>query len=51
MGRACDTYWEKEKCIQGFGRETGNERDYVEDLGVDDGIVLQCILNTLDGRV
>jgi hypothetical protein len=41
MGGTCGTYERQEKCIQGFGEEKG--RVYVEDLGVDRGIILKLI--------
>jgi hypothetical protein len=40
-------YGEKERCIQGFGGEM--ERDHMEDPGMDEWIILRCILRKWDG--
>jgi len=45
MGRACGIYGGEQKCIQG-GFWWGNlrERGNVDNLGIDDRIILKCIL-------
>ena len=44
MDRARGTYGGQEKCIQGFWWGDLMERDYLEDLGVDGRLILNCIL-------
>ena len=41
MGRECGTCGLEERCIQGFGGGNLKERDYLEDLHVDGGIILK----------
>ena len=36
MGGECGTYGREEKCIQNLGWGNLNERDHLEDLGVDE---------------
>ena len=35
MGGACSTYGGDEKCMQGFGGETGGKETFLVDLEVD----------------
>jgi len=46
MGRACSTYGEEERCIQGFGGGNLRERDHLGDPGVDGRIILKWIFKT-----
>ena len=43
MGRKCDTDGRKEMCMQGFGWETLEERDQLEDQGVGGRVILKWI--------
>ena len=44
MGGVCGTYEGEEGCRQGFGGETlGRERDPLEGLGEEGGIILQLL--------
>jgi hypothetical protein len=45
MGGACSRYGDEERCVRGIGEEL-----YLEELGVDGRIILQCILKKQDGR-
>jgi hypothetical protein len=39
--QASSTYAGGERCLQGFGGETGGKRDHLEDLEVDGRIILK----------
>jgi hypothetical protein len=41
MGRACSTYGEEERCIQGYGGENLSEGGNLEHPGVDGRIILK----------
>ena len=43
MDGACSTYWGEERCIHGFGGETWEKRDYLEDPDLDGRIILKCL--------
>ena len=47
MGGACRTYVGEQRCIQGFGGET-REREYLEDPGLDERIILRWIFRKWD---
>jgi hypothetical protein len=43
--------WGEKMCIRGFWWENLRERNDLEDLGVDGGVILKCIVKKSVGRV
>ena len=41
MGGACTTYGGEERCIQGLGEGEPEDRDHLDDPGVDGRIILR----------
>ena len=50
MGGACGTYGGRERCVQGFGGETGG-KDHWGDQDVDGRIILRWIFRKCEGVV
>jgi hypothetical protein len=49
MGRACGIYEGEKRCIQVTVGNL-NERDHLEDVGINGRIILQWMLNSMGGR-
>jgi hypothetical protein len=44
MAGACVGYGEEESCTQDFGGEIRKEREHLQNLGVDEWVILKCIM-------
>jgi hypothetical protein len=51
MGGACNMHGRDEKFIQNVGQKNLKERDHSEDLGVDEKMILEWILEKYGGKV
>jgi hypothetical protein len=49
IGAACSTYRGEKRYIQGSDGENLQERDHLEDRGVDETRILKWVLKELDG--
>jgi len=50
MGGACSTCGRQERFIQSLGGQTLEERDHMQDLGVDGRIVLKWMVKKSEGE-
>ena len=41
MGGACSIYGGEDRCVQGFGGETQERGDHLEDPGIDGGVIIK----------